>query len=80
MTDKKQLVTLLCKGRFAGRMVSVLYLFLTNSEKEPLGSFLKKPWLNCNKSKEHLEKHSSKEYHQRAGDRAYNFVKNYSNP
>ena len=30
--------------------------------------------------KEHLEKHSGKEYHQRAGDRAYNFVKNYSNP
>ena len=55
-------------------------LFLTNSEKEPLGSFLKKPWLNYNKSKEHLEKHSSKEYHQRAGDRAYNFVKNYLNP
>ena len=36
--------------------------------------------MNYNKSKEHLEKHSSKEYHQRAGDRAYNFVKNYSNP
>ena len=36
-------------------------LFLTDSEKEPLGSFLKKPWLNYNKSREHLEKHSSKE-------------------
>ena len=55
-------------------------LFLTDSEKEPLGSFMKKPWLNYNKSKEHLEKHSSKEYHQRAGDRAYNFVKTYSKP
>ena len=36
-------------------------LFQTDREKEPLGSFLKKPWLNYNKSKEHLEKHSSKE-------------------
>ena len=51
-------------------------LFLTDSEKELLGSFLKKPWLNYNKSKEHLENHSSKKYHQRAGDRAYNFVNN----
>ena len=41
---------------------------------------MKKSWLNYSKSKEHLEKHSSKEYHQRAGDRAYNFVKNYSSP
>ena len=55
-------------------------VFLTDSEKEPLCSFLKKPCLNYNKSKEHLEKHSSKEYHQRAGNRAYKFVKNYSNP
>ena len=55
-------------------------MFLTDSEKEPLGSFLKKLRCNYNKSKEHLEKYSSKEYHQRADDRAYNFVKNYSNP
>ena len=67
------------EGLQGGRCLSCM-LILTDSEKELLGSFLKKPWLNYNKSKEHLEKHSRKEYHQCAADRAYNSVKNYSNP
>ena len=67
------------EGLQEGWCLSCIFFF-TDSEREPLRSFLKKPWLNYNKSKEHLEKHSSKEYHQRAGDRAYNLVKNNSNP
>lgn len=45
-------------------------LFLTDREKESLGAFVKTPFNNYNKSKELLDAHESKGYHQRSCERA----------
>ena len=55
-------------------------LFLTEQEKFQLGGFVKNPFVNYNKANELCKKHTSKEYHKRAIDRAYAFKSSYSNP
>ena len=54
--------------------------FLSGSEKANLGAFVCTPFTNYNKSKELCEKHTKKEYHIRAIDRAYAFKQTCSNP
>lgn len=45
-------------------------LFLTEGEKEALGTFVKTPFRNYNKSKEKLDSHETNEHHKRSLDRA----------
>ena len=56
-----------------GRWCLPCILFLSGSEKANLGAFVCTPFTNYNKSKELCEKHTKKEYHIRAIDRAYAF-------
>ena len=54
--------------------------FLTESEKAKLKSFVNTPFVNYNKSKEILAKHSNNVYHMRAVETSYAFKSSYSNP
>ena len=65
---------------FQGGWCLPCILFLTESEKSSLGVFVCSPFTNYNKSKELLEKHSKKDFHLRAVDRAYEFKKTWLNP
>ena len=67
-------------GAYKGSWCLPSMLFLTGSEKVSLKIFVNAPFVNYNKSKEILTKHSRNMYHLRAVERSYSFKANYSNP